>query len=293
MKRQNNNTDDRLSELPDAILTHILSFVDTKYAVQTSSLSKRWINLWISVTNLNFHNCSFRKLTTFERFIDRVFTCRDNSISLNSIVFDCKRRITLNCFEKVFCNATYNGVKNLEICISSRTFISIPIYAFSTLPLRTLKLKCLGYCRDIQTPFFLAQLQTLSLDGFLFEGKDLFRECPNLLELSIIDCDVKCSNELIISAPQLERLNISFCVDFSQISKIVLSSPKLNLFNFKAPNPVVLRTDELVHLRTVTIDLGSDYGFSVKEYSKTVMKMLQKLHNGEHVTLSMPIIEEY
>ncbi|KAM7466564.1 hypothetical protein LguiB_014126 [Lonicera macranthoides] len=52
MKRQNFNTDDRLSELPDAILAHILSFLDTKYAVQTSSLSKRWINLWISVTTL-------------------------------------------------------------------------------------------------------------------------------------------------------------------------------------------------------------------------------------------------
>ncbi|KAM7462541.1 hypothetical protein LguiA_030662 [Lonicera macranthoides] len=294
MKRENFNTDDRLSELPDAILAHILSFLDTKYAVQTSSLSKRWINLWISVTNLNFHNSSFRKLTSFQRFVDHVLTRRDNSISLNSIVFNCNKTITLKCFEKVLICAKANGVKNLEVCmycISRRSFFFIPNYTFSGSPLRILKLKCPGYCREIKTPFCLAQVQSLSLDGFLFDGLYLFSKCPNLVELSIIGCDVKGSKKRIISAPQLERLNIALCINFSQISKIVLSSPKLTLFNFKAPNPVLLRSDELVHLRTVTIDLGYYYGSFEKEYTRTAMKMLQMLHNGEHVTLSMQTIE--
>jgi len=40
-----NKEEDRLSDLPDPILHHILSLLDTKEAFQTSILSTRWKNL--------------------------------------------------------------------------------------------------------------------------------------------------------------------------------------------------------------------------------------------------------
>ncbi|KAM0017032.1 putative F-box domain-containing protein [Helianthus debilis subsp. tardiflorus] len=48
------NVDDRLSMLPEDILALILSLMPTKYAVQTSILSKRWRYTWTFVTNLDF-----------------------------------------------------------------------------------------------------------------------------------------------------------------------------------------------------------------------------------------------
>ncbi|AES82311.1 F-box/RNI superfamily protein [Medicago truncatula] len=36
--------EDRLSDLPDCVLLHIMSFLKTKCAVQTCILSKRWKN---------------------------------------------------------------------------------------------------------------------------------------------------------------------------------------------------------------------------------------------------------
>ncbi|PNX99113.1 F-box/LRR-repeat protein, partial [Trifolium pratense] len=45
---------DRISELPDPILSHILSFIPTKLAATTSILSKRWKSVWHSVLTLDF-----------------------------------------------------------------------------------------------------------------------------------------------------------------------------------------------------------------------------------------------
>ena len=44
---------DRISSLPDEILEHILSFLSTKEAALTSSLSTRWKNVFVFVPSLH------------------------------------------------------------------------------------------------------------------------------------------------------------------------------------------------------------------------------------------------
>ncbi|CAI0413381.1 unnamed protein product [Linum tenue] len=67
---------DRLSHLPDFIIHHILSFVDTKCAVQTSVLSRGWRYSWKHVPVLILHNSSFGQYSSFERFVDNVLSLR-------------------------------------------------------------------------------------------------------------------------------------------------------------------------------------------------------------------------
>lgn len=79
------NGEDRISRLPDALIHQILSFIDTKYAVQTSVLSKRWISIWKSLPDLNFDRSSFSHENT-ERFIDfvyMVFIFRDDTTNIH------------------------------------------------------------------------------------------------------------------------------------------------------------------------------------------------------------------
>ncbi|CAN1850772.1 F-box/LRR-repeat protein 13 [Linum perenne] len=68
---------DRLSSLPDAILDHILSFVNTKTVVQTSILSRRWKCVWKHVPALNLDHSSFERFSSFATFVDKVLALRD------------------------------------------------------------------------------------------------------------------------------------------------------------------------------------------------------------------------
>ncbi|XP_021814938.1 F-box/LRR-repeat protein At3g59200-like [Prunus avium] len=78
---------DRISELPDSILCHMLSFIPTKYAVRTCILSTKWKSIWASVPNLDFeyrddfvlwsHEYDYESHAGFFTFVDRVLSCRD------------------------------------------------------------------------------------------------------------------------------------------------------------------------------------------------------------------------
>ncbi|KAI3897033.1 hypothetical protein MKX03_015857, partial [Papaver bracteatum] len=46
--------EDRISELPESLIHHILSFLPIKFIASTTILSKRWNNLWLSLPILDF-----------------------------------------------------------------------------------------------------------------------------------------------------------------------------------------------------------------------------------------------
>ncbi|KAM0049935.1 putative F-box domain-containing protein [Helianthus debilis subsp. tardiflorus] len=67
------NEEDRLSSLPEEVVSHILSLMPTKFAVRTSILSWRWRYSWMSVTNLDFDDGHpYHDLNCFTKFVDRV-----------------------------------------------------------------------------------------------------------------------------------------------------------------------------------------------------------------------------
>ncbi|CAN1749029.1 F-box/FBD/LRR-repeat protein At4g00160 [Linum perenne] len=79
---------DRLSDLPDCVINHILSFIDTKFIVQTSVLSKRWTSLWKDVNVLKVRRNNFRNKSSFMRHVHKFLSHRSDSIVFDSISLD-------------------------------------------------------------------------------------------------------------------------------------------------------------------------------------------------------------
>lgn len=75
---------DRISDLPDSIISHIISFLEIKCAMKTSILSLRWRYLWASVDILDLSDCSFDD-ESFQDFVEHVLF---HSTSKNIRKFD-------------------------------------------------------------------------------------------------------------------------------------------------------------------------------------------------------------
>lgn len=80
ISRQSHSVEERhhINNLPEDVTLHILSCMPTKYAVQTSILSKHWRNKWKSISNINIIDRQIRDKTTF-------FNCMDELLLSKSI----------------------------------------------------------------------------------------------------------------------------------------------------------------------------------------------------------------
>lgn len=60
--------EDRISQLPEDLILHILSLLPTKDVIATTVLSKQWRSLWKMVPILMFDSCDHkRKLGSFSK----------------------------------------------------------------------------------------------------------------------------------------------------------------------------------------------------------------------------------
>ncbi|CAN1795674.1 Putative FBD-associated F-box protein At5g22720 [Linum perenne] len=80
-------TTDRLTNLPESIIHHILSFIDTKSSVQTSLLSRSWRSLWKQVPVLDLNRSSSPDSSSFYNFVDNVLSLRNRDLNLRKVTY--------------------------------------------------------------------------------------------------------------------------------------------------------------------------------------------------------------
>ncbi|KAL8031823.1 hypothetical protein ABFX02_13G053700 [Erythranthe guttata] len=195
---------DRISDLPDSILYHILSYLRTNLSVRTSILSRRWRYLWAYVPNLFFHS--------------------ENQEIVNSVML-LRRVQTINIFRlfhEIECTdyqlqtwvtfATLRNVQKIDLRFLSEED-ALPRCLFTCKTLVALRLRSCGVIPlRVRGAVCLPHLKKLHLIYVRFEADEslihLISGCPVLAELSI-----NLSHGTVyrnVTSPTVKRLMLNF-----------------------------------------------------------------------------------
>ncbi|CAI0466898.1 unnamed protein product, partial [Linum tenue] len=245
---------DRLSSLPDEILSHILSFLQTKYAVGTAVLSRRWKDLWTRVSNLDLDDSLVyrhlppnnngasteqisevrgRRALVFSRFVDRVLSRHKNLDSVNrfrlQVMSDLRLKMELG----------YGSLlEEIDIKIQGKYG---RISRESQLP---------------ESVFSLKNLKILKVGGILVANTEGSVVLPNLKILQLVRVPTKDSeslSRLISDCPVLETVHLELCYPlyFDEKCMLIASSPSLKnltIIHHDRYTPIGIEAPNLVHL---------------------------------------------
>ncbi|XP_045822433.1 F-box/LRR-repeat protein At5g02910-like [Trifolium pratense] len=234
-KHNREKNEDRLGDLPDDVLHHILSFSDAKQAVQYCILSKRWKNLWKTLPTLKLTSTQFTTRRAFTEFVYNILCHRDASTSLYTFDFYGDGRIETQLLERILKYVFSHNGQRLKINTNYDDLRFPPSY-FSCHTLTSLDLSLNPYCKGslFLNSLNLPALANLSLQGFIFCDKDDSRINPfstlnRLNSLNIAHCICSGKQCLFISSATLANLTIK---DWPNKQKFQLSAPSLCTFDF-------------------------------------------------------------
>ncbi|XP_059449082.1 putative F-box/FBD/LRR-repeat protein At4g03220 [Corylus avellana] len=247
------NSIDRITDLPDAVLHHILSLLSIKSIAQTSLLSRRWRSLWSSFPDLDFSTINPNPLSsknlaktshsssaTGMDFIAQVLALHDKHSDIRILRF--RAHLSFSRLNGLIRRAIRLNVQQLDVEFATDDYFNIPRSVLASESLRVFKLK--SHCPGFHLPPSsvmrdgFRSLHTLSLSLVVLYNQpslvDLFSDSsfPNLKKLNLDACfglkhlsvgcraleDFSLENcfelqGLNISGPKMERVRVSYCFD--------------------------------------------------------------------------------
>ncbi|KAL7087276.1 hypothetical protein ACP275_13G058000 [Erythranthe tilingii] len=279
-------TVDRLSDLPDSVLTHILSLLPTKSSVRTSILGQRWRYVWAYVPNLVFINDS-------QDAINRVFLLHKLR---NIITFKLAGRFGRNenhQIETWINNAVELNVQKLDI--NCRLYeVALPRRLCVCKTLVDLRLTDCGVIPKAG-PLFLPHLKKLHLICAQYEANEslqhLLSGCPVLEELEIylyVDY-YHCR----ISSPTIKRLVIDLHFrgeepdNIDYYHRLEINTPALVYLKFVDYSGQHIKCGALTSLIEADIDICAKGEAKDFLYSQSALEFIDRLHGVKCLTLDL------
>uniref|UniRef100_A0A0D9XQ48 F-box domain-containing protein n=1 Tax=Leersia perrieri TaxID=77586 RepID=A0A0D9XQ48_9ORYZ len=191
---------DRISALPDTLLQHVLSFLQTEEVVRTCVLARRWRHTWKSMPVLRVTRGD--SVTDSHMFMDHLLLLRDRS-PLEACMFKFSA-YSDSIYDMPFVNLWIRYVLLCQVRVL-------------TLHVSRLEL--------IDLPVVSGILTTLELGRLSVYGRFLdFSSCLALEELKMTKCTISADK---ISSPSLKRLSICEC-NFESNARTRISVPSLS-----------------------------------------------------------------
>ncbi|GKV22701.1 hypothetical protein SLEP1_g32549 [Rubroshorea leprosula] len=245
----------RINELPDGVLSNIISLLPLKEAVRTSIVSKRWRYIYASISNIDFEfgAIPIANELGFMDFLDRLFIS-PGRLPLRKFRLRCIRSLNgREAFrhrhhanldparlERWVCAAIGLGIQEIYLTFTLNQLL-LPSSLFTCTTLVALRLRNDHSASGFQVPakVWLPSLKILDLyNSMCFSSDDsaerLFSNCPVLEDLVIISYMGRSGKgKLIVSNSTLKRLTIE-SVNWRNHSsfEIVIDAPNLVYFKY-------------------------------------------------------------
>jgi hypothetical protein len=291
---ENEVCEDKLSDLPDGVLLHILSFLNTKHVVRTCVLSTRWKHLWKRTPALTLYASRFSISKQFPIIVSKILTLRDTSTALHALDLDCGGVIEPPLLRKILnyiCSHTTH-LQELGISVTGDTDLVMSCVS-SCRALTSLKLSLYPRGRYNSTktlfPNFLnlPALTSLDLTSFTFCGgengcAEPFLAFTRLNSLVIDRCTVKDGQTLNISSETL--VNLAMHHNSPDFDKIELYSPSLCTFTFTGSPYQQICGGGLSSVKQVNID--AKHFLTWEKLSMVLLSWLTDFTNVKSLTVS-------
>ncbi|XP_023634418.1 F-box/LRR-repeat protein At5g38396 [Capsella rubella] len=321
---------DPLSNLPDEVLCHTLSFLTTKEAALTSVLSKRWRNLIAFVPNLDIDDSVFLHpeegkqeryeiLQSFMDFVDRVLALQGNSPT-KKVSLKCVSMHDSNRVDDWISNVLRRGVSELDLSIyvTMDEYVLLSTKCFECRNLVKLRLEslCIGYqpdriCSDpvgwLAGGVFLPMLKTLVMKAVGFYVDEFFlKALPALEELVMVDVFWFWNDtDVTVSNANLKTLTMSsnhysgtFSFDtpslvyFCYSDYVAKDYPVVNMDNLvEARISLLVTEDQIERARTPENYLLDEGGDNVVLRFENVGKLMNGIRNVQYLELSPLTLE--
>ncbi|XP_042479002.1 F-box/LRR-repeat protein At3g58900-like [Macadamia integrifolia] len=311
---------DFISDLPDSILCHILSFLPTKDSMRTGFLSKRWESLWTSVPIIdlnervfirclelkhnNLYGISYQDRKNFADFVERFIDFHGGlNVPELRLLFDIGRYLkfcsraerwvrTVMTSDATTIDIDFSG-KSLDRSDMDKNMYTLPPCGFPSRSLRVLRLRFCEF-RPLQNTSFVS-LQTLTLAAVKVSDSSvnaLICDSPCLENLHLQSCNVP--NSFLIEAPasHLKCIVIYNCVTPGHkfIEHLSLNIPSLQSLKFKG----IINDFSVKNLRNLIdaeIDEQNEYNGLQKHEYRMVFKLLNGIGHVQFLSLSNWFLE--
>ncbi|XP_057456855.1 putative F-box/FBD/LRR-repeat protein At1g66300 [Lotus japonicus] len=303
---ENEENKGRLSDLPDSILLHILSFMNAVLAVRTCILSTRWKDLWKRLPTLIFHSQDFLSSQSSYVFQYRFLTGRDDSTALQGLDLKYIDSVSMGPIQpqvivRMVYYAVSHNVQRLGIYSESSFFglLAVLPCIFTCHTLTSLKL-ILGpdVPRNDTVSYLFPEsmnmpaLTTLHLRNFTFGSSGNGRADPfsglNRLKSLIIDqCNLKDTRILCITSMTLVSLTLHNhrpCSPRHNYYKTELCTPCLHRFSCTECPSQYLYGSGLSSVKEVNI--GADLCMYNSEPPRILLSWLRDLVNITSLTVT-------
>ncbi|KAL0013967.1 hypothetical protein SO802_001036 [Lithocarpus litseifolius] len=295
---------DIISNLPDCLLTHILSFLPTRASVATSILSSRWRSLWklVPVLDLDQRLLFSRSDTdypgptrtnsnfSFWDTVSNIWTLR-NAIPLRKLHL----HGTSNCDS--FLVSTWvqdtllrGGLQELDLFIftDTNTPLEMPTTLFFCSTLVFLRLTGAILLNPPASASTFPRLRILGLENVRYAKHDsistLLAACPVLQDFSLSVASYNFHGlddsmvNVIVLVPTLKTLDIQWPVDDCWLYKLRINTPALERFHFFGGLGEYVVLENLSNLVETIIELEDDYSNTVDEIKK-IWDFMESLYN--------------